>query len=60
MSSVVLTSFGAWYLMNPYAGDGFNDGAVSIMLAHQVNDLNRYVFNRTPVRPGLFCELYKK
>lgn len=56
----VLTGFGAWCLVNPYAGDGFDDSAVSIALAHQVNDLNCNVFNRAPVQPGFFCGLHKK
>lgn len=50
-----VVSFGAWCLVNSYAGDGFGDGAVTIVLAHQVKYLTRNVFNRIPVRAGLFC-----
>jgi len=56
----MLTRFGALCLVNPYTSDGSDDGAVPILLAHQVNDLNRNVFNRTPVQPGLFGGLHKK
>ncbi len=40
--------------------DGFDDGAVTVVLAHQVKYLTRNVFNRIPVRPGLFCGLHRK
>lgn len=50
-----VVSFGALCLVNPYTSDGFDDGAVPILLAHQVNDLNRNVFNRTRVRRVLVC-----
>lgn len=42
-------------LEDSYAFDGLDDGAVTVVLVYQVKYLNLNVFNRTPVRPGLFC-----
>lgn len=46
--------FGARCLMNAYTGNGLDDGAVTIVLAQQVNDRICNVFLGSPLQPLLF------